>query len=156
MTDKKKGFFERGFVETIKSEYNKEKNKKTKLRDYVILIVFVLVAVAMCSGPDSDEPPVVKTKDQIENDIIEKQFSAWDGSHTKLYLLVKNNLKDPDSLEHINTRYIKHRDKDGNFNNIITVNMSYRAKNSFGGYVVEQISADYDVNGNLIKINNSN
>lgn len=66
---------------------------------------------------------------------------------------IKENLNDPDSLQHIETRYWKKFDKNGQFNNTITVKTKYRAKNSFGGYVVEYISADCDMDGNIIKIN---
>ncbi|MDD2566050.1 MAG: hypothetical protein PHZ26_05260 [Candidatus Gracilibacteria bacterium] len=81
---------------------------------------------------------------------IESQFSAWDGSHIKLKDYVKKNLKDPDSFEHIGTKYWILQDKDGTY--YISVNMNYRAKNSFGGYVIENYKAFFDIDGNSIKL----
>lgn len=80
-----------------------------------------------------------KKKDWEKNCI-----SAWDGSCPKLVNALKENLKDPESFEHIET-YIKYGDK------YVTVVMKYRAKNSFGGYNVEavtgQVSYDCEVLG---------
>ena len=64
-----------------------------------------------------------KTKAQAERRVkIEKQFSAWDGSHITFSRAIKDNLNDPSSFEHVETRY---EDK-GTY---ILVSMKYRAKN---------------------------
>lgn len=55
-------------------------------------------------------------------------FSVWDGSATSLVTAVKRDLREPDSFQHIETRY---NDTDPN---ILKVKMEYRAKNGFGGY----------------------
>ena len=57
-------------------------------------------------------------------------LSSWDGSHRATVNYIKENLKDPDSYQHIKTS-ITPVDKEGNHILI----MRYRAKNSFGGYV---------------------
>jgi len=36
---------------------------------------------------------------------VERQFNAWDGSNIYLVKLVKENMNDPKSFEHIETRY---------------------------------------------------
>jgi hypothetical protein len=137
------------FFEKLQREAEKNKGRN-KWVNAILAIVVILVILAKCSSEDSSKtntPP--KTAEQIS---IEKQFSPWDGKHLKLYQFLKENLKDPDSLEHIETEYKKNFDKNGQFNNTLTVTTKYRAKNSFGGYVVEQISADCDIDGNIIKI----
>ena len=58
-------------------------------------------------------------------------LSAWDGSHRQTVKLIKKNLKDPKSFEHIETRITPVE------NGSHIVFTKYRAKNSFGGYVVE-------------------
>ena len=82
-------------------------------------------------------------KNRKEN--IEKQFSAWDGSHPKLSRMIKENCRNPDSYEHIETRF---RD-DGNHIFVIT---KYRAENGFGGMTIGSVSANVDFKGNVIKI----
>lgn len=76
---------------------------------------------------------------------IEKQFSAWDGSHPQLSRLIKENCRNPDSYEHIETKY---RD-DGNSIFVIT---KYRAENGFGGMSIGTVSARVDFDGNVIEI----
>ena len=65
-------------------------------------------------------------------------LSGWDGSHRGITRYLERNLKDPDSYEHIETRVMPVNDNGLHF--LIT---QYRAKNSFGGYVVDTISAMY-------------
>lgn len=60
-------------------------------------------------------------------------LSQWDGNHEGLEALIRALLKDPDSMETIETR-IAPVDANGNHN----VTLKYRARNSFGGMVVEQ------------------
>jgi hypothetical protein len=76
---------------------------------------------------------------------ISKQFSGWDGAHYGLERYVKERLKDPNSYDHIKTAY---RD----LGHKIFITTSYRAKNSFGGYVIERVEANADLNGNLLKV----
>ena len=76
---------------------------------------------------------------------IEKQFSGWDGSHPKLSRMIEEKCRNPDSYEHIDSRY---RD-DGNSIYVIT---KYRAENGFGGMTIGTVSAYVDFKGNVIKI----
>ena len=100
-----------------------------------------------------------KGLEKIKNDSlliqkkIEKQFSPWDGRHIQLYNFLKENLRDPDSLEHIESSYERKRGAKGWEKGVIEVKVKYRAKNGFGGYNVESISADCDLDGNILKIN---
>ena len=93
----------------------------------------------------SKTPPVPKTAEQIRADKVHSAFSGWNGAHRELEKLVKNNLNDPDSYEHIETRY------NDNVDHIYVV-MKYRAKNGFGGYVVETIAAKASVSGMVTEI----
>ena len=86
-----------------------------------------------------------KTPQQIRKETIEKAFSAWDGSHYNLERYIKKHLKDPDRYEHIETRF-------GDKVDHILVITKYRARNSFGGMVIEQVAAKTDINGNITEI----
>lgn len=59
-------------------------------------------------------------------------LSAWDGTYSALIKAVKENLRDPGSFEHVETR-IGEIKEDGRQEVI----MRYRAKNGFGGLNVQ-------------------
>jgi hypothetical protein len=65
-------------------------------------------------------------------------LSGWDGSHRAVVSWVKNNLKDPDSYQHKQTRITPAVD------GVHLLAMEYRAKNSFGGYVIGTVTATVD------------
>ena len=58
--------------------------------------------------------------------------SSWDGSVRQVEQYLQSNLKDPDSFEAIEWSTVQEK-TDGSF----FVRCKYRAKKSFGGYVVE-------------------
>ncbi len=133
-------------------------NCKKDLRDFAgryPIITFVLLLIILWSifnwiiniiNPNSQD--VVNTSNTPY--WIEFQFSWFDGSHIYLKEYLKKNLKDPGSLEIIDTRYVDTRDL--KWNDYLIVNMKYRAKNSFWWYVVETIKAQFDKNWNPINI----
>jgi predicted nucleic acid-binding protein len=82
-------------------------------------------------------------KNRKEN--IDKQFSGWDGSHPALSRMIEKNCRNPDSYEHIETRF---RD-DGTSIFVIT---KYRAENGFGGMTIGNVTARVDFSGNVIEI----
>jgi len=82
-------------------------------------------------------------KNRREN--IEKLFSAYDGSHRGLEKFIKDNMNDPDSYDHIETRYLDKGDH-------ILVITKFRGANAFGGKVINSISANVDLEGNVIEI----
>lgn len=90
-------------------------------------------------------PVVPKTAEELRIDKISKSFSAWDGSHYELSRWVKKRLKDPDSYEHIESRY---NDKGDH----LVVSLQYRAKNSFGGYSLEYVTAKVALDGAVLEI----
>lgn len=80
---------------------------------------------------------------------IDGQFSAWDGSHTYLVDLVKENLNDDTSFKQVKTTYV---DK-GTY---LIVYMTYRAKNGFGALILQNVTAKADYKTNSIKIISQN
>lgn len=78
-----------------------------------------------------------ENKGKIEN-------SPWDGSVYQVKKYLNKTLKDPKSYESIEWSTVS--EKDGYY----FVNHKYRAKNSFGGYVIETIAYKLDENGTVI------
>ena len=80
---------------------------------------------------------------------INSQFSAWDGSNTYLVKLIKENLNDPKSFEHVETVY----SDEGTY---ILVKMTYRANNAFGGLVLQNVTAKVDYETQYISVVSQN
>lgn len=91
-----------------------------------------------------------KAKERKTDELIKKQFSPRDGNHMKLTLYLKDNyLKDPDSYQHIQTLYHTYwNEKEWYYLKVVT---KYRAKNSFGWYVIWYATAYFDIEWNPIK-----
>jgi len=70
--------------------------------------------------------------------------SPWDGSVWQVERYLKKRLKDPESFEAVEWSQVA-KTSSGAYK----VRCVYRAKNSFGGYVVEQILVDLDRDGNV-------
>lgn len=76
---------------------------------------------------------------------IEKQFSAWDGSHRSLERVIKEAMNDPDSYEHDKTVYWDRGDH-------LVVQTTYRGKNAFGGTVRNFVKAKVSLSGQILQI----
>ena len=118
-------------------EKKNQEKKKPNIWAFLFAVAIVGSVFSTCIGTEEEEP---KTRTEL----VQDQFSVFNGAHRKLQQHVKKNLKDPDSYEHIGTR---HEDK-GEY---ILVSMKYRAKNSFGGFVVEYVTVKVDINGNILE-----
>lgn len=95
----------------------------------LILLGIPYLIMRQCSTP----PP---TAEQIRADAAKAEedqrrgfhcLSGWDGSNASLVQQVKNQLREPDSFEHIETRITP--EVNGKHN----ITMEYRARNGFGG-----------------------
>lgn len=76
---------------------------------------------------------------------IEAQFSKWDGSHPSVERLVKKGMKNPDSYQHVETRYSI---LPKGFMVVTTI----RGTNSFGGVVPQTFRAILDDDGQVVSI----
>ncbi len=97
-----------------------------------IIIAMSFVAIVKVNVLDTNSSPT-----QTRDEKVKALFSSWDGSNKELVNYVKSNMKDPDSFEHVETRI---RDKKG----VVTAQMVYRGKNSFGATMTERVVADID------------
>lgn len=100
--------------------------------------------------------PIEKIADETRNQkLLEKarmkagtevKNSSWDGSVSQVVKYLKNNLKDPNSYESIEWGNVTETD------NGYIVRHKYRAKNSFGGYVIEHQIFHIDWQGNITSV----
>ncbi len=77
--------------------------------------------------------------------LLQKGFSAWDGSHKKLTEYIKESMNDPSSYDHAATVY---QDMD----EYLVVTTTFRGKNAFGAIVKNSVRAKVDVSGNILEI----
>ena len=76
--------------------------------------------------------------------LIASQFSSWDGSHTNLTRVIKSQMHDDDSYEHVRTTY-----SDEGSHLIVTT--SYRGKNALGVKILCRATAIVDLNGYVLE-----
>lgn len=114
-----------------------------------VIGMFGLMAVFDGSAPppkrNTSPAPTVR-KAMTDQEKIEAQFSAWDGSHRALTTYIKKRMNNPASFEHVETGFKK--DADGN----LLVKTVFRGTNSFGAVVTNQVVARVDLDGNVLKI----
>lgn len=106
-----------------------KKTIKQKIGCGFLLTIIVMIPVIWISNMfSSEDDPVPLTPEEIRRNEISKCFSVWNGSHIKLRELVKSNMNDPNSFEHVETLY-------SDYGDTLIVSMRYRGKNRFGGVV---------------------
>lgn len=85
---------------------------------------------------------------------ITSQFSVWDGSHRELVSLVKDNMNDPKSFEHVETKYLVLQTQEqvdtvgqGKIGDLY-IYMKFRGANAFGAIILSEVEAlaEYDTN----------
>mgnify|MGYP001382673009 CR=1 FL=1 len=110
----------------------------------ICLGVLIVVAIATPSSPSSSAPSSSSSSSTPSKprEIVEN--SAWDGSVRQVERYLKSNLKDPDSYQSIEWSAVS-KSSGGGF----MVRHKYRAKNSFGGYVIENQVFTLDAQGNV-------
>ena len=86
-----------------------------------------------------------KITNEARDKLIDRQFTVWSGSHRNLESLIENNLKDPDSYEHIETSYF-------DIGDYLIVQTRYRARNGFGGMTMGFVKAKVSLNGRILEI----
>lgn len=121
--------------------------KTQKLTKHLLSILIVCFFIFIAFGSNDEESNTntdgtPKTERQIK---VESQFSAWDGSHRGLTNLIEKSMNDPDSYEHIETRFKDNGDH-------IYVISKFRGANAFGGKVITTVTAKVDFSGNVIQV----
>jgi len=84
-----------------------------------------------------------KKQDAVSKKEFTECISVVDGHHLALQRAIKENLKDPDSYKHIETKYLA---TESGYD-IVT---KFRSKNSFNGYVISRAFAQTDKSGKVL------
>lgn len=143
---------------------NRDKKKMGCAKTFFIICMVFLGLVIIIPGDKKEEKKVEpvktevkkeevkevkKTPEEIEKEKhdkwIENQFSAWNGSHKALVELIKENMNDPKSFEHVETKYRVE-------NNDLIIVMQYRGKNAFNATITEYVKAKASYKDNTITI----
>lgn len=107
----------------------------------VIILFFLVIVMMGISGGGSSRSHSASTS--TGDSLL--QNSSWDGSVYRVKEHLKKSLKDPDSYESIEWSKVQKLD-DGTF----SVRHKFRAKNSFGGFTIENHIFTYDSSGNIL------
>lgn len=110
----------------------------------VIGIVLVAFLVNYFSS-DSTKTSAPKTEEELRKQQIERNFSAWDGSHRGLTEVIKKSMNDPNSYEHVETVYWDKGDH-------LVVKTTFRGKNAFGGVVKNWVMAKVGLDGSVVEV----
>lgn len=106
---------------------------KTKLMGGLLILCVIVYNLPR-------EKPAAKTR----QDYINEHFSGYDGSSPKLEAKIKENMNDPDSYEHVETRY-----KDNG--KTLYVLTKFRGKNAFNATITKYAEGTVDMTtGDLI------
>ncbi len=125
----------------VSSQSPAKKEKKKSSGCAIVLLSLIIgfgVLIAISGNVNQEE----KDPRQIR---IERGFSAWDGPHLRLTRMVKAQLRDPKSFEHIETKFSDEGDH-------LLVYMSYRARNGFGGMTTGRAIAKCSLDGSVIEV----
>lgn len=111
---------------------NTKENKKVSAGSIAFMTLVGLVLLVAISNA---------TYEPTEKEKLEAGFSIWDGSHIEFTNYLKEQLRDPDSYEHIETRYGK-KGSDS-----VRIQTTFRAKNGFGGFNIMRAEGIAHVDG---------
>lgn len=120
----------------------KELSKEVAPLNWGALVFAILIGLSVLyymKSPSSTPKPPTRTE------VIEKAFNPFTGSHMKLKKAIEKSLIDPDSFDHVSTSY-----KD--FDTYLIVTTNYRAKNGYGGMMLNTVRAKVDLKGNILDI----
>jgi len=123
-----------------------DKSTQDKGKGFIfeVIVFIVIIAVAIMSLPNgSVDNQTVSNSSTSSSSAVSN--SSWDASVYQVKNYIKNNAKDPKSIE-----YIEWSSVVKNSNNNYTVRVKYRAKNSFGAFTVENKLFTLDSSGNVM------
>lgn len=121
-----------------KENVNQQKSVKMHGCFITIAVIVLLYTVIMLFSPS----------DTVVHDIVTN--SSLDASVHQVEQFLKDNLNDPDSYEGISWSEVQILSESQEYK--YYVRHKYRAKNSFGGYVIENQIFYLDANGNVVDV----
>ncbi|WP_392471381.1 hypothetical protein ACF3OC_08355 [Sphingobacterium cellulitidis] len=104
------------------------KPKTWSIIKFLAIIGVILFLMDQCFKVNKDQSDYEANDPQGR---IERHFSNFDGSYTKFRNYIKDNLNNPSSFEHVETRYTDNND------GTVKVIMKYRGENAFGAILTK-------------------
>lgn len=173
-------------VDKVVAWFGADKGKKFFMRRWFSTLLFILLVKGIFfGGTDAKVPPVAKVavvqpvvkavvltpaqiaenkkkavakakaeavaKEKADYKLwVDLQFSPWDGSHMTLVKLIKENLNDNKSFKHVKTTYTD------NGKGMLTIHMTYRASNAYGGIILQNVTATSDRATSMVRTTSFN
>lgn len=115
----------------------------------ILVIIFIIIA-----NTSENKTVQAMSPSEIRNDKIKNIFSYLGGSNKKLIDLVKSNMNDPSSFQHVETKYKFLESKEGfeGRHEILIVTMKFRQKNIFGAIVLNEVRAILSLEGEVLYV----
>lgn len=117
-----------------------------------VLGVWTVLAIILPKGADNttettteESAPAPIDSAALRREMIERQFSAWDGSHIAVTQAIKASMNDPKSYDHVETRFWDMQDH-------LVIRTKFRGANAFGGVILGSVYAKVDLQGNILEI----
>lgn len=110
----------------------------------IVFLIFFLIGQSKPGGRKAS--PTTATASDSDRPI---RNSAWDGSVHQVERYLKTVLRDPSSLEYVEWSPVVDIDQ-GEFKGHYLVRCKYRAKNAFGGYVLNNDAFVLDAEGTVL------
>lgn len=111
------------------------------------IALFIIVAIIIGAFSD-DEKPTRHNEETGQEELVYN--SSYDGSVSQVKEYLKNNLKDWDSYESVDWSEVVKTGRQDQY--YWMVRHKYRAKNSFGGYALENQIFYLDKEGNVTDV----
>ncbi len=129
--------------EELNKKKKDEENKKVGTGCAVLIGIILVIVILISISSNGEKPELTEEEQRIE--MIEKEFSAWDGSHREFTKVIKESMHDPNSYEHVKTTY-------GDRGDHLIVETTFRGKNLYGGVVTNTARAKVSLDGEVIEI----
>lgn len=134
-----------GFQE-MRILYSKLAQNNPKVSMYRQRVIELDAQISKSEAEDAAENAAYAAEQQSRKDrqaSIKRQFNGWDGSHILFTPMIKSMMKNPDSYEHVETRWWEKKD-------YIYVETTYRGTNGFGAVVPTTSGARFTIGGKFL------
>jgi hypothetical protein len=112
-----------------------------------ISLVLLMCFIFLPDPPPPTKEEIAVNEAKYKQSKYDNQFSG--GEHTKLVKYITENMNDPDSFKHVDTRrFVDSDDR-------LVVTMRFRANNAYGALILDQVTAYYTIDGVLLYVEKS-
>ena len=138
---------DKDFQQPTNSELFEQKNTG-RTRKVITSFLFIVIAlvIIICVIDYIDDLNVEASHPLTRQELIERQFSSWDGSNLYLTEYIKANMHNPDSFQHVKTTY------NDEHKNYLLVKTVFRGTNVYNAVVTNYVIAKIDLNGRILSI----